>query len=82
MPRFTAKTETWATTDLFVPAVISEADFRRVVVDGVMGFFFCQGWKRMSGQTITCMSLHTHFYSTDLRDSCCPPFRLHPWLLL
>lgn len=32
--------ETWATTDPFVPAVISEADFRPVVVDGVMGFFY------------------------------------------
>lgn len=42
MPRFTAKVETWATTDPFVPAVISEADFRLVVVDGVMGFFFAK----------------------------------------
>lgn len=62
MPRFRAKIETWATTDLFVPAVISEADFRLVVVDGVMGFF-CHGWKRMTGQTITCMSSHTRFLS-------------------
>lgn len=45
MPRFTAKMETWATTNPFVPAVISEADFRLVVVDGVMGFFFAKDGK-------------------------------------
>lgn len=61
MPRFIAKMETWATTDPFVPAVISEADFRLVVVDGAMELFLPR-MEKMSGQTIMCVFAHTFLF--------------------
>lgn len=79
MPRFTAKVETWATTDPFVPAVISEADFRLVVVDGVMGFLPRMDKNEWTYNNVCCVA---HVSIPLIFWSVVQTFRLRLWLLL
>lgn len=58
MPRLITKMETWATTDPFVPAVMSEADFRLVVV--VMGWWVVLPRMEKNEWTNNNVCLRTH----------------------